>query len=205
MQKASLLPSPLRLITAIAMLCLAGALGLYALFADPLKLPGSGEALIGGPFSMTNHRGEIVTEKTYLGRPMLLVFGFTFCPDVCPTELQVTTQALANLGSAGESIQPLFVSIDPERDKPDVLAAYVANFSPRLVGLTGTPEQVATMAAAYRVFYEKRPNQEDPAAYSMDHSSIIYLMDARGKFIKHFSYTTDPKLLSEGISNALAP
>ena len=192
-----------RVVLALALLLLAAAIGFYALSTDVARQIGAGEARVGGPFKMVNHRGEQVTEQTFLGKPMLLVFGFTFCPDICPTELQVTTEALQLLGSKGADIQPLFVTVDPERDTAEVLESYVTYFNPKLVGLTGSRDQVKTMADSYRVFYEKRPNKENPEAYTMDHTSIIYLMDEKGKFLKHFSYTTDAKALAVGIAAAL--
>jgi cytochrome oxidase Cu insertion factor (SCO1/SenC/PrrC family) len=204
MKKTMLFPSPSRMIMAAVMLVLAALIGFYALTSSPLQKAVTGEALVGGPFTMQNHRGETVTEKTYWGKPMLLVFGFTFCPDICPAELQVTTEALKLLGTKGENIQPLFVTIDPDRDTVETLASYVANFSPDLVGLTGSPQQVKAMADVYRVFFEKKPNQENPQAYTMNHTPFIYLMDDKGKFRKHFSYTTDAKALAEGIAAALA-
>jgi cytochrome oxidase Cu insertion factor (SCO1/SenC/PrrC family) len=184
----------------ITLLVAAGLL-FYALrLTSPRDM---GVALVGGPFTMVNHKGETVTEKSFAGKPMLLFFGFTFCPDVCPTELQVMAAAITELGEKGKDIQPILVSIDPARDTPEVLAAYVGNFGDRFVGLTGTPEQVAEMAKIYRVFYEKQENKADPASYLMDHTSIIYLMGPDGKFLKHFSYTTDAGTLAKGLREAL--
>jgi cytochrome oxidase Cu insertion factor (SCO1/SenC/PrrC family) len=188
----------------IVVLLFALALGGYALLASRNMVPGgSGTALVGGPFSMVNHKGEQVTEKNFLGKPMLLFFGFTFCPDICPTELQVMAAALTQLGDAGKDIQPIFVSIDPERDTPQVMAQYVGAFGDSFIGLTGNADQVAKMAQTYRVFYAKQDNKQDPASYLMDHSSIIYLMGTDGKFLKHFTYSTDAKALAEGIKQAL--
>ncbi len=187
----------------MVILFLAAALGSYALWLSRPLSTGSGVALVGGPFTMLNHRAETVNEKTFLGKPMLLFFGFTFCPDVCPTELQVMTAALVEMGEAGKDIQPILVSIDPARDTPEILASYVSNFGDNVIGLTGTAEQVAAMAKAYRVFYQRQDNPKDPANYSMDHSAIIYLMGADGKFLKHFSYTTDAKGLASGLKLAL--
>ena len=160
-------------------------------------------ALVGGPFSMVNQNGEAVTEKNYAGKPMLLFFGYTYCPDVCPTELQIISAALAELGPQGKDIQPILVTIDPARDTPEVLKAYVSNFGDQFLGLTGTPEQVAAMAKAYRVFYARQDNKDDPANYLMDHTSIIYLMGPDGRFLKHFNYTTDAKSLADGLKAAL--
>jgi cytochrome oxidase Cu insertion factor (SCO1/SenC/PrrC family) len=191
------------MIFGIVVLLLAAALGGYALLQDRVRPMGSGVALVGGPFNMVNHKGEVVTEKSFLGKPMLLFFGFTFCPDICPTELQVMTAAIAELGDKGKDIQPILVSIDPARDTPEVLAAYVSNFGDNVMGLTGSEAQVAAMAGEYRVFYAKQENPKDPANYQMDHSSIIYLMGPDGQFLKHFSYTTDAKALAAGLKLAL--
>jgi protein SCO1 len=187
----------------IAILVLALLLGGYALWSARSISTGSGVALVGGPFTMVNHKGETVTDLSFRGRPMLLFFGFTFCPDICPTELQVMTAALADMGEAGKDIRPIVVSIDPARDTPQVLASYVANFGDNVLGLTGSEQQVAAMAGAYRVFYSKQENPKDPDNYLMDHSSILYLMGADGKFLKHFSYTTDAKALAAGLKLAL--
>ncbi len=198
---ASIRPS---MIFGVLVLLAALGLGVYTLTATRVGPSSSGVALVGGPFTMLNQRGETVTDKTFRGRPMLLFFGFTYCPDICPTELQVMASALATLGEAGKSIQPIMVSIDPERDTPEVLGPYVSNFGENFVGLTGSPEQVAGIAKAYRVFYAKQENPKDPANYLMDHSSIIYLMGPDGRFIKHFSYTTDAKALADGLKLALS-
>jgi cytochrome oxidase Cu insertion factor (SCO1/SenC/PrrC family) len=191
------------MIFGIVVLLLAAALGGYALMQDRVRPLGSGVALVGGPFTMVNHKGEVVTEKSFQGKPMLLFFGFTFCPDICPTELQVMTAAIAELGDKGKDIQPILVSVDPARDTPEVLAAYVSNFGDNVMGLTGSEAQVAAMAGEYRVFYAKQENPKDPANYQMDHSSIIYLMGPDGQFLKHFSYTTDAKALAAGLKLAL--
>lgn len=164
---------------------------------------GSGTALVGGPFTAINHKGETVTEKSFIGKYMLVFFGYTYCPDVCPTQLQVMTAALQQLGPLADKITPVLVSIDPERDTADVLANYVSNFDERLVGLTGSPQQIAAIAKAYRVYYAKAENKAAPADYLMDHTSIIYLMAADGSFLKHFSYTTDAKALSDGIKQVI--
>lgn len=193
-----------RIAFAAVTLLIAVAIGVYALMSSPQQGQRSfGEALVGGPFTMVNQKGETVSEKSFAGKPMLLFFGYTYCPDVCPTELQVMAEALRQLGDKASDIQPILVSIDPARDTPQVLADYVANFGPQFVGLTGTPEQVKAMADAYRVFYAKVENKDDPQAYLMDHSSIIYLMGPDGKFLKHFTYSTDAKALAEGIAAAL--
>ena len=159
-----------------------------------------GEALIGGPFALTDQSGKRVTSADFAGRHLLVAFGYTFCPDVCPAELQVMSAALDKLGSAGEGIVPIFITIDPARDTVDVLAQYMPNFHPRFVGLTGSPEEIAAVARAYRVYYAKAEGwQEAGEDYLMDHSTIIYLMGPGGKFMKHFTYTTDAAGLAEDL------
>lgn len=192
-----------RIAVAAVIILAAAALGTYALMSRPHGPVSTGEALVGGPFTLVNQKGETVTAQSFAGKPMLLFFGYTYCPDVCPTELQVMAEALKQLGDKGKDIQPILVSIDPARDTPEVLASYVSNFGEQFVGLTGTPEQVKVIADAYRVFYAKVENKDDPAAYLMDHSSIIYLMGTDGKFLKHFTYSTDAKALADGIAAAL--
>jgi cytochrome oxidase Cu insertion factor (SCO1/SenC/PrrC family) len=193
-----------RLFALLTLLIALGILGAAALtvLKPALGPVTTGEALVGGPFSLTTHTGERVSNETFRGKFMLLVFGFTYCPDVCPTELQVVSAALDQMGAKAADIQPLFVTIDPERDTPAALAPYVGNFHPRLVGLTGTAEEIRSIAAAYRVYYARAKGGSGDD-YLMDHSSIIYLMDRDGRFLKHFSYTTDAAALAEGISRAI--
>lgn len=150
----------------------------------------SGKALVGGPFTLVDDTGKRVTDKDYRGRYMLVFFGFTSCPDICPAGLQLISAALDKLGPKADRVTPIFISVDPERDTPQKLATYVKDFNPRLVGLTGTPEEIAAVAKAYKVFYQKVANQNSPADYGMDHTSIIYLMDPDGEFVTHFTPTT---------------
>lgn len=197
-------PLPRRSILLLAGLLLAASAGLaaYSLLYRP-GAGSSGIALVGGPFTMVTHRGEPVTEQMLIGKHTLIFFGFTYCPDVCPTELQVMTAATDALARQGIMVSPVFVSIDPGRDTPEVVKSYVENFSPALIGLTGTPEQVSQMAKAYRVYYAKVENAKSPQDYLMDHSSILYLMGPDGKFLKHFTYTTDAEALAKAIGQAL--
>jgi cytochrome oxidase Cu insertion factor (SCO1/SenC/PrrC family) len=203
MQNSSVLPSRSKLIFASIMILLAVAAAVLSLTLRGGEPKGSGTALIGGPFTMLNQKGETVTDQTYIGKYTLVFFGFTFCKDVCPAELQVMTAAFAQMGADADKITPIFVSVDPDRDLPDVMASYVSNFDKRLQGLTGSPEQVAIMAKAYHVFYKKVPNPDDPKDYEMDHSSILYMMGPDGKFLKHFTYSTDAKALAEDLEKVL--
>jgi protein SCO1/2 len=129
---------------------------------------------IGGPFELIDQHGKPVSDKTFRGQYMLIYFGYGFCPDVCPTELSNMASALDVLGTKAKNVQPIFITVDPERDTPEFLADYVANFHPRLIGLTGTPEQVKAAAKAYKVYYAKatKPGETD---YLMDHTSFVYL------------------------------
>jgi len=202
-RKPSPMPRRITLLFALILLVLAIAIGgISLLMRAPTGGSGSGEALVGGPFSLTDHTGKRVTEKDFAGRYMLIFFGYTFCPDFCPTELQVMTAAIDSMGEAGNAIQPVFISIDPERDTPAVLASYVPNFGPRLIGLTGTPEEIAAVARAYRVYYGKAA-KSDSQDYLMDHSTTIYLMGPDGRFVKHFNYTTDAPKLAVDLKEAL--
>ena len=159
------------------------------------------EALVevGGHFELVDHLGKSVTDADYRGKFLLVFFGYTYCPDICPTELQNVAIALDELGDKADSVRPLFITIDPERDTFEYISQYVAHFHPRLVGLTGTPEQIKRAADVYRVFYAK---VDDPQAteYLMDHSSFVYLMGRDGKFLRLFKHGTDPSHMAETIS-----
>ncbi len=164
---------------------LAG-LGALWLRQGGLEAPVAGIAVpggvsVGGPFTLTDDQGRTVTDASYRGRWMLVYFGYTFCPDVCPTELQTMSAALDKLGPASSRLVPLFITVDPGRDTPAALADYVKLFDERLVGLTGTDEQIAAVARAYRVYYAKATSK-DATGYLMDHSSFLYLMGPDGKF-----------------------
>jgi cytochrome oxidase Cu insertion factor (SCO1/SenC/PrrC family) len=162
-----------------------------------------GQALVGGPFSLIDQNGRRVTDKDFLGRPMLVFFGFTFCPDICPSGLQVMAAALDKLGPKGDRIVPVFVTIDPERDTPEQLKSYLASFHPRLVGLSGTPAEITDVAKKYRVYFKKVKDEKSSADYTMDHSTIMYLMDAKGQFVAHFSHATSADKLAEGLGKQL--
>lgn len=135
---------------------------------------------IGGPFTMTNQNGDTVTDKTYAGRALAMFFGFTYCPDVCPTTLARLTNLKAKLGPDALRLQVILVSVDPERDTPKVLKDYLASFDPSFEALTGTSEQVASFAQTYRAFYEKVP--DNSGGYTMNHSAGVYLFDPEGEF-----------------------
>jgi cytochrome oxidase Cu insertion factor (SCO1/SenC/PrrC family) len=194
-----------RRIVPLMLLLIALGLGVFSLTYKPAAPgQGSGVALVGGPFTMTNHLGQRVTEKDFLGRYMLLFFGYTFCPDVCPTEMQVMTAALEQLGSKADAITPVLVTVDPARDTVEVMKSYVSNFHPRLVGLTGTEAELKNFTQAYKAYYKKVENAKRPQDYLMDHAALIYLMGPDGNFIRHFSYTTDADKLAAELEATLA-
>ncbi len=165
----------------------------------------SGSAIqVGGPFEMTAHTGETVTDKSFGDKTLLVFFGYTFCPDVCPTTLNRVALALDELGPDAASVQPLFITIDPARDTQEVLADYAAAFHPDILGLRGTPEETARVAKAYRAYFAKAETEDaDPEHYLMDHSVLIYLMAPEGKFLTMFSHTAEPEDIAAGIRKHL--
>lgn len=156
----------------------------------------------GGPFTLTDHTGKKVTEKDYNGQWRLMYFGFTFCPAICPTELAKMTKALNAVGDKANKITPLFITIDPERDTVDVMKGYVASFHPRLIGLTGTAEQIKKVAKEYKIYYAK---VDDPAMteYTMDHSSFIYFIDPDNNLRAIIRAGDDAGVLAEAINKAI--
>lgn len=143
----------------------------------------TGGPSVGGPFTLEDSSGHPVTDRDFRGKYMLVYFGYTYCPDVCPTTLNAVADALDRLGNKADGLQPLFITVDPRRDTPAVMKQYTASFSPRLLGLTGTDAQIAAVAKAYRVYYAEHRTGPGPNDYSMDHSSILYLMGPDGRFI----------------------
>ena len=175
-------------------LILAAALLIAALPAQAQSERSAGELMdavmwnkepIGGPFALTDHTGKSRTDADFRGKLMLVYFGFSFCPDICPTDLMAIGQAIDKLGPAGEGVQPLFVTVDPERDTAAHLAEYVPFFHPRLLGLTGDTAHIRDAARAYRVYYAKVVI-DGAAEYTIDHSGFIYLMDRDGKYLGFF-------------------
>ena len=162
-----------------------------------------GQALVGGPFTLTDHTGRRVTDQDFRGRVMMVFFGFTFCPDVCPTALQVMAAALDKIGSKAEQITPVLITVDPERDTPEQMAMYVKSFHPRLVGLTGSPEEIAAVAKAYRVYFKRVADPKSSGGYTMDHSAIIYVMGPDGAFRTHFTYTVNADAMAERLTKLL--
>ena len=142
-------------------------------------------AAIGGPFRLTDQDGRPMTDQDLKGRPFLVFFGYTHCPDICPTTLFEISETLRALGPDADRARALFITVDPERDTPAVMKDYLSNFDPHVEGLTGDPGQIAAVAKAYRAYYKKVPL--DDGDYTMDHMAIVYLMDKDGRFVSTFS------------------
>jgi protein SCO1/2 len=177
--------------TRIALIAAAFAAGLVLCFCVMLlvsqvmftsNLPQT--ATIGGPFRLTDQNGRTVTEQDFKGAPFLVFFGFTHCPDVCPTTLFEVSEILRTLGPDAARVRVAFITVDPERDTPTALKDYLSSFDPHMEGLTGDPAAIAAVAKAYRVYYKKVPLDE---GYTMDHTAIVYLMDKDGNFVSPFN------------------
>ena len=145
---------------------------------------------VGGPFTLVAHDGRTVTEKDFLGAPHLVFFGFTHCPDVCPTKLFEISEVLGATGDRGRSLRALFITVDPERDTPEVLKSYLGSFDERLVGLTGSPQAIEGVVKAYRAYARKVPLKDGD--YTMEHTSLVYLFDRRGQFVGSFNLNRPP-------------
>ncbi len=161
-------------------------------------------AAIGGPFTLIDHHGKTVTNADFQGKLMLVYFGYTYCPDVCPTALTGIAEALDILAGGADEVTPVFITVDPERDSSEAMADYVGVFYPTMVGLSGSTDQVAAAARAFRVFYAKVQEKDGgPDDYVMDHSAYTYLMDRQGKFLVHFPHGADPAMMAETIAQYL--
>ncbi len=161
-----------------------------------------GRGTVGGPFTLTDQAGRQRSDREFRGKLMVVYFGYTFCPDVCPADLMAITQALDTLGPAAEGIQPLFITVDPERDTKG-LADYVAAFHRSLVGLTGSPEEIRKVANSYRAFYAKVPDERN-GDYSIDHAGVIYLMGRNGEYLGFMPPQTGSDRLTEILRKYLA-
>jgi protein SCO1/2 len=148
-------------------------------------------AAIGGPFALTDQDGRVATDQDLKGKPFLVFFGFTHCPDVCPTTLFDVSEVLRNLGPDADRTGALFITVDPERDTPAALKDYISSFDPHLRGLTGDDSAIAAVAKSYRVYYRKVPLQAGD--YTMDHTALVYLMDRDGHFVAPFNLKRRPE------------
>jgi len=173
----------------ILILALAGLVigGLVAALWSAPRRDGAAQVLVspkvGGPFELVDSEVHAVTDRDFAGKVFFVYFGFTFCPDACPTELQLLTAALDKVGDKAREVKILFVTVDPERDRPSVIGDYARAFGPQVLGLTGSNDQIAAAAAAYGVYYQKVPLPETPGEYTMDHTTAVYLMGRTGKLV----------------------
>lgn len=158
-----------------------------------------GDAAIGGPFSLTDQYGHTRTDRDFAGRYMLVYFGYTNCPDICPTTLSVIADAMEKLGGAAQQVVPIFITVDPARDTPRALKNYLAAFGPEFVGLTGSQSSIAAVAKEYHVYYRAHKAAKN-GSYAVDHSNVIYLMGPDGKFIANYDETLGP----DGLAKAIA-
>lgn len=159
-----------------------------------------GSSQIGGPFALIDETGQAVTDKDVINQPSLLYFGYTFCPDVCPLDNSRNAEAIELLEERGTIVQPVFISVDPARDTPEVLADFTDNLHPRMLGLTGTPEQIKTASMAYRTFYQKQePEDGDEDYYLIDHSTFSYLVFPEEGFIEFFRRDLTPDQMADKI------
>jgi protein SCO1/2 len=157
---------------------------------------------IGGPFHLVNQAGQSVDQRVLDGKWSAVFFGYTFCPDVCPTTLTALGRATDDLGANGRHFQVVFITVDPARDSPKALATYLSSttFPKGAIGLTGTPDEIAQVAKAYHVFYEKHP---DGGTYTMDHTAVVYLMDPEGRFVKPLDLTAPTADVARQITQAM--
>lgn len=180
----------------LALILSAFLLGLVVFFGAIFLITGREygaptASAIGGPFSLTDQTGKTVTDQDLKGRPFLVFFGFTHCPDVCPTTLFEVSELLRVLGNDADKTQALFITVDPERDTPQVLKDYLSSFDPHLRALTGNVADITAVEKAYRVYAKKVPGKD--GEYTMDHTALVYLMDKQGRFVAPFNLKRSPK------------
>jgi protein SCO1/2 len=163
--------------------------------------PGLAQAAVGGPFRLLDENGKTISDENFRGKPFLVFFGFTHCPDICPTTLFEVSEVMRRLGPDAERTAALFITVDPERDTPEKLKEYLSSFDPHLHGVTGNLDAVAAVAKAYRVYYRKIPTTGDD--YTMDHTAIVYLMDKTGHFVAPFNMRRTPEVAAEDLRRYL--
>ena len=180
-------------------------LGLRWLAGEPQTTAALAEVTIGGPFTLTDQNGRRVSDEEFRGRLMLVYFGYTFCPDVCPLGLTTIADALDALPPAvQDQVVPVFITVDPERDTAAVLHDYVPQFSPRLIGLTGSEAEIAAALRAYRVYAAKSDAPAPDGDYTVDHSTVTYLMGRDGRYLTHFGHGTTPEDMATSIAKLAA-
>ncbi len=180
---------PLVIATAFAASLVVGLLIMFWAMGGASKL--AQPAAIGGPFQLTDQNGKAVTDKSLKGKPTLIFFGYTHCPDVCPTSLFEISEVLRAMGKDADKVNAVFISVDPERDTPATMKDYLSSFDPHLEGLSGDPAETAKVITSYRVYAKKVPTKDGD--YTMDHTALIYLMDRDGRFVSPFNLKRTPE------------
>lgn len=180
---------PLVITTAFAVSLVVGLLIMFWAMGGASKL--AQPAAIGGPFQLTDQNGKAVTDKSLKGKPTLIFFGYTHCPDVCPTSLFEISEVLRAMGKDADRVNAVFISVDPERDTPAIMKDYLSSFDPHLEGLSGDPAETAKVITSYRVYAKKVPTKDGD--YTMDHTALIYLMDRDGRFVSPFNLKRSPE------------
>ncbi|MDF0521297.1 SCO family protein [Bradyrhizobium yuanmingense] len=180
---------PLVIATAFAASLVVGLLIMFWAMGGVSKV--AQPAAIGGPFQLTDQNGKAVTDKSLKGKPTLIFFGYTHCPDVCPTSLFEISEVLRALGKDADKVNAIFISVDPERDTPATMKDYLSSFDPHLQGLSGDPAETAKVISSYRVYAKKVPTKDGD--YTMDHTALIYLMDREGRFVSPFNLKRTPE------------
>ena len=181
----------LRVVVVVLAAAIATAIGV-ALWSGPWRggSPAPLAAQVGGPFTLIDQDGRPVSDRDFRGKALIVEFGFTFCPDVCPLGLARIAEVMAALGSDAKGVQPIFITIDPARDPPAVLRDYVRHFSDDAVALTGSAEEIAAVTRAYRVYVKINGDPAKDSSYTVDHSALIYVMDREGRFVGTFNHET---------------
>jgi protein SCO1 len=184
---------------AVAALCLflAGAYGF-----GKLNSVGVAKAEIGTPFNLVDQDGKPITEKAFEGHPSLLFFGFTHCPDVCPTTLYELAGLLKQLGDEGKTLKAYFITVDPERDTPEIMKAYTGNFTDRITGITGDPAEIAKVIKGWKVYAKKVPLED--GGYTMDHTASVFLLDSNGRLKGTIAYQENPATALQKLKNLVA-
>jgi protein SCO1/2 len=180
---------PLVIATAFAASLILGLLIVFWAMGGVSKV--AQPAAIGGPFQLTDQNGKAVTDKNLKGKPTLIFFGYTHCPDVCPTSLFEISEVLRAMGKDADKVNAVFISVDPERDTPTTMKEYLSSFDPHLEGLSGDPAETAKVITSYRVYAKKVPTKDGD--YTMDHTALIYLMDREGRFVSPFNLKRTPE------------
>ena len=180
---------PLVIATAFAASLVVGLLIVFWAMGGVSKV--AQPAAIGGPFQLTDQHGKAVTDKNLKGKPTLIFFGYTHCPDVCPTSLFEISEVLRAMGKDADKVNAVFISVDPERDTPATMKDYLSSFDPHLEGLSGDPAETAKVITSYRVYAKKVPTKDGD--YTMDHTALIYLMDREGRFVSPFNLKRTPE------------